>query len=202
MVVCRLRRPTQYHGLASRRQLLDTNAILSKPWKRPTLYKNVCEGYAVDPNFQDPNWVNMNHLSYRQGLYYKDNRIAIPDILGLKIDIIVEHHGSLTGGHMGIDKAVEKIYILFWWPCMYVDIEDHVGIFPACQVSNHRNWKPQGHTNDLTPPTSPWEVVHVDFAGPECIPMRVQHKCYIHLCIYKTCSFCKVQNHFNLGSSC
>jgi hypothetical protein len=166
----------------------DTKAILSKPWKRPTLYKNVCEGYAVDPNFQDPNWVNMNHLSYRQGLYYKDNRIAIPDILGLKIDILVEHHDSLMGGHMGIDKTVEKISRLFWWPCMYVDIENHVRTCPACQVSKHRNWKPQGHTNDLTPPTSPWEVVHVDFAGPF---KSVSPGGYNRIVIF-TCAFTKL----------
>jgi hypothetical protein len=67
---------------------------------------------------------------------------------------------------MGIDKTVEKIARLFWWPGMHTDIENHVRTCPACQVSKHRNWKPQGHTNDLKPATSPWEVVHVDFAGP------------------------------------
>jgi hypothetical protein len=144
----------------------DTKAILTQHWKLPPMYKATSEGYALDPNFQDVQWMNVNHLTYRQGLYYKNNRVAIPDILGLKIDVLVEHHDSLMGGHMGIDKTLEKIARLFWWPGMHIDIENHVRTCHACQVSKHRNWKPQGHTNDLTPATTPWEVVHVDFAGP------------------------------------
>jgi hypothetical protein len=140
--------------------------ILTQPWKRPTLYKAISEAYALDPNFNDHQWMTNNHVHYKQGLYYKDNRVAIPDNLGIKIDVLVEHHDSLMGGHMGIDKTMEKIARLFWWPNMHVDIENHVRTCPACQVSKHRNWKPQGHTNDLKPATSPWEVVHVDFAGP------------------------------------
>ncbi len=49
---------------------------------------------------------------------------------------------------------------------MHGEIEGHVKTCPACQVSKHRNWKPQGRTPDLKPATSPLEVVHLDFAGP------------------------------------
>jgi hypothetical protein len=144
----------------------DTKLVLTQPWKRPILYKAISEDYALDPNFNDHQWMTNNHVSYKQGLYYKDNRVAIPDNLGIRIDVLVEHHDSLMGGHMGIDKTMEKIVRLFWWPNMHVDIENHVRTCHACQVSKHRNWKPQGHTHDLKPATSPWEVVHVDFAGP------------------------------------
>jgi hypothetical protein len=144
----------------------DTKLTLTQPWKRPLLYKAISEAYALDPNFNDPQWMTTNHVQYKHGLYYKDNRVAIPNNLGIKIDVLVEHHDSLMGGHMGIDKTMEKVVRLFWWPNMHVDIENHVRTCPACQVSKHRNWKPQGHTNDLKLATSPWEVVHVDFAGP------------------------------------
>jgi hypothetical protein len=166
----------------------DTKTILTQPWKMPPMYKAISEGYALDPNFQDVQWMNVNHLTYRQGLYYKNNRVAIPDILGLKIDVLVEHHDSLMGGHMGIDKTVEKIARLFWWPGMHIDIENHVRTCPACQVSKHRNWKPQGHTNDLTPATAPWEVVHVDFAGPF---KSISPGGYNRIVIF-TCSFTKL----------
>jgi hypothetical protein len=144
----------------------DTKLVLTQPWKRPTLYKAISEAYALDPCYNDHQWMTTHHITYNQGLYFKDNRVAIPDNLGLKIDVLVEHHDSLMGGHMGIDKTIEKITRLFWWPNMHVDIENHVRTCPACQVSKHRNWKPQGQTHDLRPATSPWEVVHVDFAGP------------------------------------
>jgi hypothetical protein len=166
----------------------DTKVVLTQPWKRPPLYKAISEAYALDPDFQDTHWLTINHISYKSGLYYKDNRVAIPNNLGLKIDVLVEHHDSLMGGHMGIDKTVEKIARLFWWPGMHTDIENHVRTCPACQVSKHRNWKPQGHTNDLKPATSPWEVVHVDFAGPF---KSVSPGGYNRIVIF-TCAFTKL----------
>jgi hypothetical protein len=166
----------------------DTRVLLTQPWKRPPLYKAISEAYALDPHFQDHQWLTVNRIMYKSGLYYKDNKVAIPDNLGLKIDVLVEHHDSLMGGHMGIDKTVEKISRLFWWPGMHTDIENHVRTCPACQVSKHRNWKPQGHTNDLKPATSPWEVVHVDFAGPF---KSVSPGGYNRIVIF-TCAFTKL----------
>ncbi len=143
-----------------------TATFLKDSHKIPTLYKSIMEGYETDPNFSNEDWVNLHKLHCKNGIFYKDNRVAVPNIPGLKIDVLVEHHDSLMGGHLGITKTSEKICRLFWWEGMVVDIENHVKTCPACQVSKHRNWKPQGHTPDLTKPTSPWEVVHADFAGP------------------------------------
>ena len=92
--------------------------------------------------------------------------MVIPDVKSLKKDVLQEHHDSLYGGHLGFNKTLEKICRLFWWPGIYQDIKDHVLTCPACQVSNYRNWKPSGQTFDFQPALSPWEVVHVDFAGP------------------------------------
>jgi hypothetical protein len=144
----------------------ETQAITQQPWKQPLLYKTIAESYTLDPNFDNVHWLNANHLTYRQGLYYKDNRVAIPNVLGTKVDVLIEHHDSLMGGHLGIDKTTEKITRLFWWPYMHIDIENHVKTCPACQVSKYRNWKPTGHSTGVNTPTAPWQVVHVDFAGP------------------------------------
>jgi hypothetical protein len=166
----------------------DTKAILAQPWKMPPVYKATSEGYALDPNFQDVQRMDVNQLTCRQSLHYKNNRVAIHAILGLKIDVLVGHHDSLMGGRVGIDKTVEKIARLFWWPGMHIDLENHVRTCHACQVSKHRNWKPQGHTNDLTLATTPWEVVHVDFAGPF---KSISPRGYDMIVIF-TCSFTKL----------
>jgi hypothetical protein len=78
----------------------ETHSLLNQPWKSPPLYRAICEAYTIDPNYNNPSWVQSNQLVFRQGLYYKDNRVAIPDNLGLKIDVLVEHHDSLMGGHL------------------------------------------------------------------------------------------------------
>jgi hypothetical protein len=144
----------------------DTLKILAQPAKTPPLYRTIMESYVADPNFQSLDWIQSNSLTYKEGLYYKDHRVAVPNVLGTKIDVLVEHHDSLMGGHMGIDKTTERIARLFWWPGMHLDIENHVRTCPACQVSKHRNWKPQGQSHGTPPASSPWEVVHLDFAGP------------------------------------
>ncbi len=143
-----------------------TQQALQVNTKLPPLYHTIMKEYSKDPCFQDVNWINRHALVFKDGLYYKDGSIAIPDKYELKTDILIEHHDSILGGHLGIDKTTEKIARLFWWSGMTVDIEHHVKTCPACQVAKYRNWKPQGHTFDLRPATKPWEVVHLDFAGP------------------------------------
>jgi len=89
---------------------------------------------------------------------------------------------------LGKDKTTEKIARLFWWNGLSTDVACHVKTCPACQVSKYKSWKPQGHTFDLKPATKPWEVVHVDFAGP------FKHKSpggYNKVLIF-TCAFTKL----------
>jgi hypothetical protein len=144
----------------------DHDRLLQHGSRLPPLYKSISEGYEADPNFSDINWINSHHITYRNGLFYKGNKVAVPDVQGVKIDILIEHHDSLMGGHLGISKSQEKVSRLFWWTNMHIDIENHVKTCPACQVSKHRNWKPQGRTFDHKPATAPMQVMHVDFAGP------------------------------------
>jgi hypothetical protein len=121
----------------------DTLKLLQEPVKTPPLYRTIMESYVLDPNYSNLEWINSHHLSCKDGLYYKDHKVSVPNVLGTKIDVLIEHHDSLMGGHMGIDKTTERIAMLFWWPGMHLDIENHVRTCPACQVSKHRNWKPQ-----------------------------------------------------------
>ena len=88
----------------------------------------------------------MHKLTYKHGLWYKDKKVAVPNVLGIKVDILVEHHDSIMGGHLGTHKTNEKESRLFWWPYLAIDVENHVRTCPACQVSKYRNWKPQGRT--------------------------------------------------------
>ncbi len=129
----------------------STQKFLEAEWKLPLIYKTISEAYALDDSFSDVNWINLNHITHRNGLYYKWDKVVIPDVDGVKIDVLVEYHDSLMGVHLGIKKTTEKICRLFWWPAITIDIENHVKACPACQVSKHRNWKPQGRTPDLHP---------------------------------------------------
>jgi hypothetical protein len=145
---------------------VQTQRILSEPWKMPPLYRRIVEGYAQDPDYSNIHWLNRQQMKFKNGLFYRGSKIAIPDVPDIKRDILIQYHDGLDGGHLGIHKTVEKVARVFWWPTHYTDIENHVKTCPACQVSKNRCTRPVGHTNDIHVPTSPWEVVHVDFAGP------------------------------------
>lgn len=140
--------------------------ILSKPSNLPPLYTKIMEGYGRDANYSDHEWIAKNSLVFKDGLYFKQGKVAVPDVISLKRDILIEYHDSLSGGHLGVHKTQEKISRCFWWPCITVDVTNHVKICPACQMSKYRSHQPRGHTFDFTPASQPWEVIHVDFAGP------------------------------------
>jgi len=143
-----------------------TQKFMHDNWKIPPLYSTIMQGYIEDPLYSDNEWISNNQLTFKDGLFFKNGKVAIPDIFEVKKDVLIESHDSLNGGHLGINKTLEKVKRCFWWAGMNLDIENHVKICPACQLSKYRCHKPKGQTFDFQPATSPWEVVHVDFAGP------------------------------------
>ena len=143
-----------------------TRRALANAWKQPLIYKELAESYVKDPNYKDVNWINKHNITFKDGIYYHDNKVAIPDVRSVKRHVLQEHHDSMLGGHLGVRKTVEKMSRLFWWPGLYQEVYDHVKTCPACQVTNYRNKRPAGQTIDYQPALSPWEVVHVEFAGP------------------------------------
>ena len=158
-----------------------TQEVLSDNWTQPVLYKSLVANYANDPLFKDCNWLNKHDISYKDGLFFKGSKVVVPKVKHVIKDVLQEHHDSLYGGHLGINKTIEKVTRLFWWLGITQDVKEHVQTCPACQVSHYRNWKPQGQTFDFQPALSPWEVVHVDFAGP------FKHKSpggYNRICIF------------------
>ena len=67
-------------------------------------------------------------FEFVNGVYYKDERIVVPDDAGLRRRIIEECHSSLFAGHMGRDKTIELVSRLFWWP----NLRDDVSTFVRC----------------------------------------------------------------------
>jgi len=83
----------------------ETIDILARGWKLPPLYKSIAEGYADGPNFTNLEWINMHKLHFKNGLWYKNSQVDVPNILGIEINILVEHHDSIAGGHLGVHKT-------------------------------------------------------------------------------------------------
>ena len=85
-------------------------------------------------------------------------RVVIPE--RLRSQVLAElHHG-----HPGVVnmKAVARSHL--WWPGVDKAIESCVRACAACQVS--RNLPAKAPLHPWAWPESPWERIHVDFAGP------------------------------------
>lgn len=88
----------------------------------------------------------INSLLYRQGIHSPNYVPVIPR--KLVPTILHQAHDSLTGGHVGRDKTLDKAMSLGWWPYMRDDIDRWVNSCEACQ-----RFKPGN--NKIQPPLTP-----------------------------------------------
>ncbi|XP_039518223.1 uncharacterized protein K02A2.6-like [Pimephales promelas] len=99
-----------------------------------------------------------NELSFHSGCLLWGQRVIIPP--SLRKPVLQQLHV----GHCGIVRMKEIARSYFWWPGLEGDIEGKAKSCPSCQqVRNDPQLAPL-HPWDW--PETPWQRVHVDFAGP------------------------------------
>ncbi|XP_039503042.1 uncharacterized protein K02A2.6-like [Pimephales promelas] len=99
-----------------------------------------------------------NELSFHSGCLLWGQRVIIPP--SLRKSVLQQLHV----GHCGIVRMKEVARSYFWWPGLEGDIEGKGKSCPSCQqVINDPQLAPL-HPWDW--PETPWQRVHVDFAGP------------------------------------
>ncbi|XP_048059455.1 uncharacterized protein K02A2.6-like [Megalobrama amblycephala] len=99
-----------------------------------------------------------NELSVHSGCLLWGQRVIIPP--SLRKPVLQQLHV----GHCGIVRMKEMARSYFWWPGLEGDIEGKAKSCPSCQqVRNEPQLAPL-HPWDW--PETPWQRVHVDFAGP------------------------------------
>ena len=126
-----------------------------------TFIEKLKEGYLVDKWFTNPEHTTC--LQQLHGLYYKADRIMVPDMADVK-DAIFEHlHAAPYAGHFGVNKTVQAISRRFFWPSLRRDVKSRIKICEACQRNKATNYKPSGKLMPMPIPNSKWESVGIDF---------------------------------------
>lgn len=99
-----------------------------------------------------------DELSVHQGCVVWGNRVVIPSSLQERV------LSELHDGHPGVVrmKAVARSYV--WWPTIDKHIEQLCSACLGCQQSGHMPKSAPVHPWEW--PSTPWQRVHVDFAGP------------------------------------
>jgi len=102
-------------------------------------------------------------------LWTCDGLVYVPDDLELQRRLIHEVHDTPTGGHMGLQKTLRRLWNICWWPGMKSRIADYVHGCTACAATKTSNQKPAGLLHPLPIPGKPWQHIGIDFVGP--LPM-------------------------------
>jgi hypothetical protein len=103
------------------------------------------------------------NLSIKGGLlYYKDDRIYIPNNSKLRSNIIHECHDTPTSGHLGKDKTIDQVKRRFYWFRMDSEIQKYVVSCDLCQRNKPSQRSKIGLLKPLPIPEYPWQQISMD----------------------------------------
>jgi Integrase zinc binding domain len=89
-------------------------------------------------------------------------RLVVPQG-NLRQALMYGAHDALVAGHLGFNKAYERLRQGFTWPEMYSELKAYVRSCDSCQRNKTSNQKPIGLLKPLEIPTERFEQVSMDF---------------------------------------
>jgi RNase H-like domain found in reverse transcriptase/Integrase zinc binding domain/Retroviral aspartyl protease/Chromo (CHRromatin Organisation MOdifier) domain len=98
----------------------------------------------------------------RSFVYYKSNRLYIPNDATRRTRILHECHDTPTSGHLGKDKTLSLVKRRFYWPAMDSDIVQYVISCDSCQRNKPSHQSTMGLLQPLPIPHRPWSQVSLD----------------------------------------
>ena len=91
-------------------------------------------------------------------------KIVIPDVPGIKQNILQEIHSVPYAGHLGYQKTLKKLQENYYWPDHTLDVRDFVLSCEVCQQEKSVHRLPAGLLEEpLTMPEQKWADVSMDF---------------------------------------
>lgn len=113
---------------------------------------------AVHKTTLAPFYQRRNELTLQAGCVMWGVRVIIPS--SLRKQILEELHS----GHLGVVKMKALARSFMWWPGIDQDVERVAMQCPGCQQVQNEPARAPLHQWEW--PASPWQRIHVDFAGP------------------------------------
>ncbi|KAL3685904.1 hypothetical protein R1sor_003926 [Riccia sorocarpa] len=101
-------------------------------------------------------------VSTNQGIVFKEERVWIPQETSLQHTILAECHDSPIAGHVDIEKTLETLQMVFYWPKMKEDTANYVRSCGECQQIKATNQAPTGLLQPLPIPSKRWEHISMD----------------------------------------
>lgn len=109
----------------------------------------------------------MKYYELRDGLVYRKDRnkkllFYIPR--SMELNVIRTCHDDL--GHVGIDKVIDNITKVYWFPQMKSKVKEYIVNCLRCIEFSPPSGKVKGHLHSIPKSDSPFATVHIDHLGP------------------------------------
>ncbi|KAJ9553593.1 hypothetical protein OSB04_017638 [Centaurea solstitialis] len=102
-------------------------------------------------------------FNYKEGLLYYKGQVYVPAAPDLRDRLIQLFHGSILGGHSGVQKTTTRLTATWYWPGMRKQVAEFVRLCSICQMIKPELAKPQGLLQPLPIPDRVWEDISMDF---------------------------------------
>lgn len=107
----------------------------------------------------------------------------------LRSSVLCAMHDNATSGHLGTAWMLHHTQERFYWPRMRQSVESYVASCTQCQAHKSLTVAPAGPLQPVTPPSSPFEQVGIDFIGP--FPCSSKGNRWIVVCADHLTRYCK-----------
>jgi len=109
---------------------------------------------------------DVKYYELRNGLVYRKDKTKkllfyVPRFM--ESNVIRTCHDDL--GHVGIDKVIENIARVYWFPRMREKVRDHILNCLRCIKFSPSTGKTEGYLHSIPKESLPFDTVHVDHLG-------------------------------------
>jgi len=100
-------------------------------------------------------------ITIKEGVILMDGLIYVPQ--SLRREVFAQHHDTKVMGHQGIDRTLERIQRIYYFPKMRNYVEEQIRKCSDCQRNKSSRHKPYGKLQPNQAPTGAWEDIAMDF---------------------------------------
>ena len=110
-------------------------------------------------------------------------RLAVPNVGRLRLDLCSEHHDTPLGGHFGRERTGMALRKRYFWPRLSRMVAGYVRGCDVCHRVKPSNEKPFGELEQLAIPEERWSRIGIDFItklprsanGNDCVVSVIDH---------------------------
>ena len=149
-------------------ELTDSGVLLAIFHVRPILIDRIRELQIQDPQIVELRGEvesgQRGDLSLREDFtVVMGQRLCVPDVGGVRREIMEEAHSSAYAMHPGSTKMYHTLKENYWWKGMKRDIVEFVSRCLTCQQVKAEHQKPARLLQSLPIPQWKWERITMDF---------------------------------------